>query len=316
MIYDLIIIGGGAGGISAAIYSSRQRMKTLLITKEYGGQMAKKATEVCNYLGYLRISGPELIKKFVEHLDSQEFVEKKISEVRKIEKGPTEHPDGFVVITTEDERFSAKSVIIATGADPRPLEAPGEKEFIGKGVSYCVTCDGPVFKNKTIAIVGGGNAGFEAAIFMTNYAKKIYILEYGPEAKADLENQEEAKKSKKIEIITNAAVKEIKGEKMVNSLVYQDLSTKEIKTLELQGIFIEIGTQPATSLAKGLVDFTKRDEIKVEPETFQTKTPGLFAAGDCNSGPYKQIVTAAGEGCKAALAAYDYLRTLKNKPKN
>jgi len=327
-MYDLIIIGGGAGGISAAIYAGRQRMKTLLITKEYGGQMAKKATEVCNYLGYSRISGPELIKKFVEHLDSQEFIEKKIAEVRKIEvsrsETETQHQreafgaavekkrNIFTVTTTENERFSAKSVIIATGADPRPLEVPGEKEFIGKGVSYCVTCDGPVFKNKTIAIVGGGNAGFEAAIFMTNYAKKIYILEYGPEAKADIENQEEAKKSKKIEIITNATVKEIKGDKFVNSLIYEDLKNKETKTLDIQGIFIEIGTQPATSLAKGLVDFNKKDEIKVEFETYQTKTAGLFAVGDVNVGKYKQIITAAGEGCKAALAAYDYLRTLKN----
>jgi len=304
MIYDLIIIGGGPAGITAGIYAGRQKMKTLLITKEFGGQMAKKATEVCNYPGFERISGMELIGKFVEHLEKQESVEIKFCQAKKVEK----EADVFTVITTENEKILSKSVIIATGADPRPLEAIGEKEFIGKGVSYCVTCDGPIFRNKTIAIIGGGNAGVEAALFMTSYANKIYLLEFGPQIKADQANQKEIKKSDKIEVITNAAVKEIKGSVMVESLVYQDNVSKENKTLELQGVFIEIGSQPATALAKGLVDFTKRDEIVVESETFMTKTPGLFAAGDDNSGPYKQIVTATGEGCKASLAAYDYLR--------
>lgn len=304
MIYDLIIIGGGAGGITAAIYAGRQRMNTLLITKEYGGQMGKKATEVCNYPGFSKIPGPELIQKFVEHLNKQESVEKKFALVSKVEK----EGNNFVVITGDKEKILAKSVIIATGSDPRPLEAIGEKEFIGKGVCYCVTCDGPLFKNKVVAVVGGGNAGFEAALFMTNYATKIYILEYGREVRADLENQEEAKKSGKIEVITGASVKEVKGEKMLNALVYEDQSTKEIKTLAVNGVFVEIGYQPATAFVKGLVDFNERDEIKVEFETFQTTTSGLFAVGDVNVGKYKQIVTAAGEGCKAALAAYEYIR--------
>ena len=245
-MYDLIIIGGGAGGITAAIYAGRQRMKTLLITKEFGGQMAKKATEVCNYPGFPKIEGPELIKKFVEHLKAQESVEIRFGEVAKIEK----EGNSFFIITTEKEKISSSSVIIATGADPRLLKVPGEKEFIGRGISYCVTCDGPVFKNKTIAIVGGGNAGFEAAIFMTNYAKKIYILESGTKAKADAENQEEARKSKKIEVITNIAVKEIKGEKMASSLICENLLTKKLKTFEVEGVFVEIGYQPATFWAK------------------------------------------------------------------
>jgi len=167
-----------------------------------------------------------------------------------------------------------------------------------------------MFKNKIVAVVGGGNSGLEAALFMTNYASKIYVLEFGSELKADEDNKKEVEKSDKIKVIMSAAVKEIKGDMMVSSLVYEDQVSKELKTLDVQGIFIEIGVQPATSLAKGLVDFTKRDEIIVEPETFSTKTPGLFATGDNNSGPYKQIVTAAGEGCKASLAAYDYLRKL------
>ena len=308
-MYDLIIIGGGPAGITAGIYAGRQKMKTLLITKEFGGQMAKKATEVCNYPGFEKILGSELIEKFVEHLEHQESVEIKFCEAEKIEK----ENNIFTITTDENEKIQSKSVIVATGADPRPLEVPGEKEYIGKGISYCVTCDGPIFRNKTIAIVGGGNAGLEAALFMTNYANKIYVLEFGPELKADEINQKDAKNSDKIEVVTNVAVKEIKGDAMVNSLIYQDNVSKENKTLEVQGIFIEIGHQPATSLAKGLVDFTKRDEIVVEGETFMTKTTGLFAAGDNNAGPYKQIITAAGEGCKSALATYDYLRKLNTK---
>jgi len=306
-IFDLVIIGGGPAGITAGIYAGRQKMKTLLMTKEYGGQMARKATEICNYPGFEKCTGPELIEKFVSHLQQQESVQIDFIQAEKVEKeGQT-----FIITTTDNKKIQGKSVIIATGADPRPLEAEGEKEFIGKGVGYCVTCDGPLFKNKEIAIVGGGNAGFEAALFMTNYATKIYILEFGANVKADQINQNEAKKSDKIEIITNASVKKIQGSTMVESLIYENNTSRERKTLNVQGVFIEIGTQPATSLAKGLVDFTKRDEIIVATETFATKTPGLFAAGDCNSGPYKQIVTAAGEGCKASLAAYDYLRTLK-----
>lgn len=307
MVYDLIIIGGGPAGITAGIYAGRQRMKTLLVTKEFGGQMAKKATEVCNYPGFGRVSGFDLIKKFVEHLKEQQDVEIKFSEVLKIKK----EKDVFNIITTNNEKIISKTVIVSTGADPRPLEAKGEKKFIGRGVSYCVTCDGPLFKNKIIAVIGGGNAGFEAALFMANYAQKIYILETGPIIKADKWNQEEVRESEKIEVITNAAVKEINGKTLVDSLTYVDLISKAKKTLQVAGVFVEIGCQPATSLAKGLVEFNKRDEIEVEPETLQTKTPGFFAAGDVNAGFYKQIVTAAGEGCKAALAAYEYLR--KNK---
>ncbi len=306
-MYDLIIIGGGAGGIASGIYASRQRMNTLLITKEHGGQMARKATEIANYPGFPRISGPELMTKFVEHLDGQESIEKKFATVNKVEK----ENGNFVVTTGDGEKILGRAVIIATGSDPRPLEAIGEKEFIGKGVCYCVACDGPLFKNKVVAVIGGGNAGFEAAIFMTNYASKVYILEYGPEVKADLENQEQVKKSGKVEIITQAGVKEVKGEKMVNALVYEDKATKELKTLAVSAVFVEIGYQPATAFVKGLVDFNKSDEIMVEFETFQTKTPGLFAVGDVNVGKYKQIVAAAGEGCKAALAAYEYIRKQK-----
>jgi len=305
MIYDLIIIGGGPGGITAGIYAARQRLNTLLIAKEFGGQITKKSVDIENYPGFEKISGAELIQKFEKHLRGQE-IEIIGGEVRKLEKNNTV----FSVLTTNG-KYEAKSVIIASGADPRPLEVPGEKEFIGKGVSYCPLCDGPVFKDKVVAVAGGGNAGFEVAFFLANYVKKIYILEYGPKIKAYAANQELINATKKAEIITNAAIEKIEGDKFVKSLTYRDLISKELKKLELEGVFVEIGNQPATSFAKDLAEFNERDEIKVEFETYQTKTPGLFAVGDCNVGKYKQIITAAGEGAKAALAAYEYVQKLK-----
>ena len=301
--YDLIIIGGGPAGVTAGIYAARQKLNTLLITKSFGGQVARKAVAIENYPGFEEISGMELIKKFEKHLRKQK-VDIERDEVTKLKK----IGNHFFIQTKSKNRFQSKAVIVASGADPRPLEVPGEKEFIGKGLSYCVTCDGPLFEGKTVAVIGGGNAGFEAAIALSNWAKKIYILEFGEKIRADETNQEIVKKTGKVEVITNAEVREIQGAQFVNSLIYQDRKTKKEIKLPVDGIFVEIGSQPATSFVKGLVDFNERDEIKVEFETFQTKTLGLFAAGDCNVGTVKQIVTAAGEGAKAALATYNYLQ--------
>jgi thioredoxin-disulfide reductase len=305
MSYDLIIIGGGPAGITAGIYAARQKLNTLLVAKNFGGQLNNKAVAVENYPGFEKISGMELIQRLKSHLKKQE-IEIKIDEVLKIEKKNND----FIIITKDKQKIESRTVVIASGADPRPLEVPGEKEFIGRGVSYCVLCDGPIFKNKTAVVIGCGNAGFEAAIFLSNIAKKIYILESSPQIGAFADNQEKIKKTGKTEIIINAVLKEIKGDKFVKSIIYQDMMTKELKTLEAEGVFVEIGNQPATSFVKDLVDFNERDEIKVDFETFQTRTPGLFAAGDVNLGRYKQIVTACGEGAKAALAAYDYIKRL------
>lgn len=308
MVYDLIIIGGGPAGMAAGIYATRQKLNTLLITKDFGGQLARKAVMIENYPGFEEISGMELIKKFEKHLRKQK-IDIERDEVTKLKK----IRDYFLVTTKSKQKFEAKAVIITSGADPRPLEVPGEKEFIGRGLSYCVTCDGPLFQDKTVAVIGGGNAGFETAIFLSKIAKKIYILEYSEKVRADVENQERVKKTGKVGVITNAAVKKIQGKQFVNSLLFEDRKTGKEKILKVEGVFVEIGSQPATSFVKGLVDFNERDEIKVDFETFQTRTPGLFAAGDVNIGKYKQIVTACGEGTKAALAAYDYLEKLKIK---
>ena len=306
MVYDLIIIGGGPAGITAGIYAARQKLNILLITKDFRGQIAKKAVTIENYPGFEEISGMELVERFEKHLRKQE-IDIEMDMVRKVAK-----PDkNFLVHTGSKKEFRAKAVIVASGADPRLLEIPGEKEFIGKGISYCAVCDGVLFADKTVAVIGGGNTGFESAIFLSNYVKKIYILEYSSQVSADEINQERVKRIKKAKIIINAALKKIEGNQFVESIVYEDKETKEEKTLLVEGVFVEIGSQPATSFIEDLVEFNEKDEIKVEFETYQTKTAGLFAIGDVNIGRYKQIITACGEGAKAALTAYGYIQNLK-----
>ncbi len=309
MVYDLIIIGGGPAGITAGIYAARQKLNALLITKSFGGQMARKAVAVENYPGFEKISGLELIQKFENHLKkptvpTQQKIKIELGTVRKVKKvGKI-----FSVSISAKKNFQAKAVIIASGADPRPLEVPGEKEFIGKGVSYCTACDAPFYAGKDVAVIGGGNAGFEAAIALSSWSKKIYILEHNLKIRANEIIQEKVKATGKIEIITDAVLKKIQGENFVSSLIYQDNKLKKNKTLKIEGVFVEIGSQPATSFVKGLVDFNEIDEIIANPKTCQTKTPGLFVAGDVDDVPYKQIVIAAGEGAKAALSVSNYLQ--------
>jgi len=302
-MYDLIIVGGGPAGITAGIYAARQKLNTLLITKGFAGQMARKAVAIENYPGFESTSGLELIQKFESHLRKHKIdIEKDtVNKIKKKDKV-------FSVLTGSKKEFQSKTIIIASGADPRPLEVPGEKEFIGKGVSYCVACDAPLYANKKVAVIGGGNSGFEAALALSSWAEKIYIMETSAKPRADESNQENAKKSGKIEVITDTAVKKIQGKNFVESLVYQDQKSKKLINLEVGGVFVEIGYQPATAFVKGLVDFNERDEIMVNSKTGETKTPGLFAAGDVNDIPYKQVVIAAGEGAKAALAVSNFLR--------
>ncbi|MDO8424688.1 MAG: FAD-dependent oxidoreductase [bacterium] len=306
-MYDLIIIGGGPAGVTAGIYAARQKLKTLLVTKSFGGQVARKAVAIENYPGFEEISGLELFGKFEMQLKKQEI------EIRQAEAITVEKKNsGFLILTEEKESFESKAVIVTSGADPRPLEALGEKEFIGKGVSYCTTCDGPLFKNKTVAIIGGGNSGFEAAIFLSKIAQKIYILEYGSEVKADEANKKIVEGINKIEVLTSAALKKIQGSNFVESIVYQDRKTDKEVTLPTEGVFVEIGYIPATSFVKDLVDFNEKDEIVVDFKTSQTRTPGLFAAGDVTDVKDKQIVIAAGQGATAALSCYQYLRKTNN----
>jgi len=304
MMYDLIIIGGGPAGITAGIYTARQKLNILLITKAFAGQISRKAVAIENYPGFKSISGLDLIRKFENHLKKQK-IEIKLDTVRKIKK----YGADFAVLTSSKKQYHAKSVIIASGADPRPLEVPGEKKYIGKGVSYCVACDGPLFSGKEVIVIGGGNSGFEAAISLSNYVKKVYILESGSKIRADEINQKQAQKTGRVEVVTSARIKQIKGKNFVESVVYEDRQAKKTKVLNVGGVFVEIGSQPANSFVGGLVDFNKKDEIIVDHQTGETKTKGLFAAGDVDNLSFKQIVIAAGEGAKAALAVSTYLQS-------
>lgn len=308
MVYDLIIIGAGPAGVSAAVYAARQRLKLLIISKDIGGQVAKKAVDIENYPGFDKISGPDLVDLYKKQLKANEL-EINQDEVKAIEKTN----DTFLIKTVSQKTYESISVIVTSGAQSRKLNVPGEEEFEGKGVSYCSLCDGPVFRDKTVAVVGGGNNGFESALFLSNYVKKAYILEYSDKANADEENQELVSKEKGIEIITNAKVLKIEGKVFVNSITYEDLTSKREKTLEVNGVFVEIGYIPSTSFVGDLVELNDKREVVFDPKTMATKTPGLFSAGDCNVSKYKQIVMASGEGAVAALSAYEYIKRYKHK---
>ncbi len=300
--YDLVIVGGGPAGVTAGIYAARKKLKTLLITKNFIGQTGK-AFWIENYPGFKRISGMVLMKKFQNHLKKFEIEIKEVG-VKKVRKARNK----FIVQTGKRENFISQAVILASGRDPRPLEVPGEKKLIGRGVSYCPTCDMPFFRNKIVAIIGGGNSGFNAAIEAARYGNKVYILEFSPKIIADEITQEKAEKAKRIKVISNSKVKKILGENEVRGLIYENRISKKETILNTQGIFIMIGEIPATDYVKGLVDFNEKDEIKVNPRNNQTKTPGLFACGDVTDLLCGQIIIAAGEGARAALSVYEYLQ--------
>lgn len=302
-MYDLIIIGAGPAGVSAAIYAARQRLNMLIISKDLGGQVAKKAVDIENYPGFEKISGPELVELYKKQLKANDL-EVMLEEVVSVKK-PT---NTFLVETKSGKTYESIAVIVTSGAESKLINVPGEEEFSGKGVSYCSLCDGPIFKNKMVAVIGGGNNGFESALFLSNYVKHVTILEYGDKINADAENQELVAKNKNLEVITQAKLLKIEGKVFVNSITYENLKTNKEVTLEVNGVFVEIGYSPATSFLGDLVELNEKQEILFDPKTLATKTPGLFSAGDCNTGKYKQIVMASGEGAKAALSAYEYIK--------
>jgi len=318
MIYDLIIIGAGPAGVSAGVYAARQKLNMLIISKDIGGQVAKKAVDIENYPGFEKISGPELVELYQKQLKANNL-SVTFDEITGISK----QDNVFSLTTNAGKTYHAISVIITSGAKSKLINVPGEEEFAGKGVSYCSLCDGPVFKNKIVAVVGGGNNGFESALFLSNYVPKVYILEYGDKINADAENQElvarqearlapnGAARNPNIEIITNAKVTKIEGKIFVNAIFYEDRVSGEEKKLDVAGVFVEIGYSPSTGFLGDLVELNEKKEVKFNSETLETKTSGLFSAGDCNVSRYKQIVMASGEGAKAALSAYNYIK--KNK---
>ena len=305
-VYDLIIIGAGPAGMTAAIYAARRKIKFLILSMDIGGQMSW-SSDVDNYPGIPDLAGVELVKRFNEHMKEYD-IKVKQEEVKGIErKGKT------IIIKTRKNIYKSKTVIIASGKAPRKLNVSGEEKYLGKGVSYCAVCDAPLQKNKIIAVVGSGNSGLDASLLLSKYAKKVYIFDVSPKITGESYLKDKVLKDKKISFIGNAKIKEILGNSFVKGLKYEQ-NEKE-KILKTEGIFIEIGLVNKADFTK--VRKNRWGEIMIFRSTISneenyTNLPGIFAAGDCTDIPAKQIIAAAGEGCKAALAAFDYIQKFKS----
>lgn len=296
--YDVIIIGGACAGLSAGLYAGRRALKTLILTKDIGGQVAI-TTEIENYPGAGKIAGSQLMLKFKEQAEGA-GAEIILEAATKIEKKGQEF-----IVSTVKEKFAALSVILAFGLAHRQLNVPGEKELTGFGVAYCATCDGPLFRGKTVAVVGGGNSAFDAADYLGELCEKVYLLVRSDKFRADQVLIDSVKARKNIEIITNVQIQEIVGDKRVEKVILN--SGNEIV---LQGVFIEVGYEPQTKFLGELVKLDERGQIIVDMEA-KTSEPGIFAAGDVTNIIFKQAVISAGEGAKAALSAARYVQGVK-----
>lgn len=306
-MYDLIIIGAGPAGMTAGVYAARKKLKTLIISKDIGGQAAW-SSDIENYLGFSMITGPELVKKFEEHLEEfKDDVELRvvISGVKKISKAN----DHFRVDLGDGTKETAGAVIIAGGKVPRKLGVKGEDEFLNRGVTYCAWCDGPLFKGKDVAIIGGGNAALDAALNISKLVNQIYIINITPELTGDPVMIEKVTDLPHVRIMNNSEVASVEGDKVVRLVRVKSQEGLE-KDLPVSGVFIEVGSIPATDYLNNLVKLNKAGEILID-ELNSTSTPGLFAAGDITEVVEKQIITAAGEGAKAAIQASIYLAKQK-----
>ncbi|OIO63040.1 thioredoxin-disulfide reductase [Candidatus Woesearchaeota archaeon CG_4_10_14_0_2_um_filter_33_10] len=304
-MYDLTIIGAGPAGITAAVYAARKKLNTLVITNNIGG-WAATSSEVGNYPSYQFITGPELAKKFEEHLKSFELDLREREEAISIEK-----INNIFKVKTKKEEYESKTVIIANGRIPRELNIPGEKEFKNKGITYCATCDAPLFAGKDVAVIGGGNSALDAVIQLMKIAKKIYLINLTDKFICEEVRLDKARNSEKVEILENTETKEIIGDKFVSQM--KVLKEGKEKILDVQGVFIEIGSVPTIIDVKtqdGNLKLNKGNEIIVD-QYCKTNIPGLFAAGDVTDVPYKQIIIAAGQGSIATLSAFDYLSKIK-----
>ena len=321
-IYDVIIIGGGPAGCAAAVYSARKRLKTLLITESFGGQSVV-SDDIQNWIGDTHISGFELAQRFEAHVRSfGDIVEiqmpERVKSVQSISCDAQTRICDFAVETESGKNFKGKTVIVVAGARRRRLGIPGEAKFEGKGVVFCSTCDAPLFGGKTVAVVGGGNAGLEAVVDLFSYAKKIYLLVRGDTLKGDEVTQETIKNppagAPSVEIIFNAESKEVGGDGFVTGLRYRDIKSDSEKTIAVEGVFVEIGSVPNSEIVKGLVEIDQWGQIVIDSKHGSTSHPGIYAAGDITNDPYKQNNISAGDAVKAALAAYNYLLRRQKQP--
>ena len=297
-MYDLAIIGGGISGLTAAIYATRYMLKTIVISKDIGGVITK-SPRVENWPGFKSISGLDLMDKVEKQAVAlgAEIINESTKELKK-------ENDIFKIKTAEKD-IEAKAVILAFGTEKRKLKVPGEREFEGKGVSYCAICDGAFFKNMDVAVVGGGNSAFKAAQMLLEHVKKLYIVNAGKELIAEEAIVEEIKKDKRVTIMNGTGVKEIKGDKFVNEVVLNDGNS-----LNVSGVFVDIGFTPKTELSKQLGVETDKTGYIIVDGAMKTNVKGVYAAGDITTGSnnIRQLVTKAGEGCIAATSAYNELK--------
>ena len=306
-IYELIILGAGPAGTAASVYAGRKKIKALLIAEGFGGQ-AVVAASIENIVGHRKLSGVEMARLFEEQVKASgiEVILDRIPNIKK-------EKNIFQIETVNNGVFQGKNILVALGRKYKNLEVPGEEKFRGRGVVYCSTCDAPLFKDKPVAVVGGGNAALLSVIDLLSYASKIYLLNRSEELRADQILIDEVKKDPRVEIIFNAQVSEIIGDLMVEKLKYQNSKTGEIKELAVNGVFVQIGMKPNTDLAKDLVKTNEQGEIIAEPLTGRTSAPGIWAAGDITNLPYKQISVAVADGIRALLDIYAELRGIKIK---
>lgn len=303
-MFDLIVLGGSAAGVSAAIYAARRKVNVHLLTGDFGGEITLTA-EVENYLGFNKIAGYELAQKMKEQIEYNQVPYDLGFLCTKLEKTK----NGFKVLAKnqagETKEYETKSVVVATGAHPRPLGVPGEKELFHRGLTYCALCDAPLYRGKVVAVVGGGNSAIGSALMIAEFASKVYIVNKNEELRGEDVLIDRVKKHAKIECLNSADTLKILGEKFVSGLEYKDLKSNETKQLELKGIFINVGWLPNADF----IDWVKkneRGEIMID-EKCETGEPGIYAAGDVTNLIYKQFVIAAGQGAMAALRAIDFL---------
>jgi len=303
-LQDVTVIGGGPAGVAAAIYAARKGLNVTVIADRIGGQV-KDTVGIENFISVPKTTGAELSSSMMAHLREYDITLKEHFRVNEIENGDTKK-----VHISSGEIIETKTLIIATGAKWRELGCPGEKENIGNGVAYCPHCDGPFFKGKDVAVIGGGNSGIEAALDLAGIVKSVTVFEFLPDLKADQVLVDQAEARENITIIKNAATKQILAEDgKVTAIEYMDRETEEVMQRDLAGVFVQIGLVPNSEFVKGLVEVSPYGEIQIN-ERCETNVPGIFACGDVTTVPYKQIVIAMGEGSKASLSAFDYL--LKN----
>lgn len=301
--YDTIIIGGGPGGLSAAIYAARGDLKTAVFEKSLVGGQINVTFEVENYPGIPEIlSGFELSDRFKQQADKfgTEFIDEEIIKV------DFESKDGYKKVYTEDEEYLTKTIIIATGAQPRSLGCPGEEEYIGKGVSYCATCDGALYRNKVVAVIGGGDSAVEEGMFLTKFASKVYVVHRRDELRAVKTIQDRAFKNEKMEFIWDSVVDEVKGENFVTSLILENKKTKEKSELKVDGVFVYVGILPNNELLKKDITLDKSGFV-ITNQLMETNIPGVYAIGDLRDTPLRQVVTASSDGAIAAFYAEKHI---------